>query len=327
MNRPQRLLSMLVVLQARRRVTAAELAEEFGVSERTVLRDVETLAAADLPVVAERGRYGGIVMLPGRQTDLNRLNASEVDVLRALGVDMGRARQLGVDAAARDAVHKLTARARRTPSTARENDLLPLTEVVTVDNRGWFATEDRADVAALTRDLRRGRQLAITYRSSGHRDEREIVVDPYGVLSRAGRWYLVADDQGRPRLFALTRLSAWTVLDRPRHLSPGRTLPALARELGDALERREDVVVTSDLATNRLDLARRILGARLRGSSAGPRPDVSRITVAYDSIDGVRQLLQFGEHIEIVGPPEARDLVAGLAESLLRRHTAHRRGE
>ncbi|MDV6248261.1 helix-turn-helix transcriptional regulator, partial [Rhodococcus opacus] len=80
MNRPQRLLSMLVVLRARSRVTAAELAEEFGVSERTVLRDVETLAAADLPVVAERGRYGGIVMLPGRQTDLNRLNASEVDV-------------------------------------------------------------------------------------------------------------------------------------------------------------------------------------------------------------------------------------------------------
>ncbi|MFX1756340.1 helix-turn-helix transcriptional regulator [Rhodococcus sp. As11] len=324
MNRPQRLLSMLVVLQARRRVTAAELAEEFGVSGRTVLRDVETLAAAGLPVVAERGRYGGIVMLPGRPTDLNRLTASEVDVLRALGLDMGRARQLGVDTTARDAVHKLTARGRRTPSSARENDLLPLTEVVTVDNRGWFAAEDRADVAALTRDLRRGRRLAITYRSSGHRDEREIVVDPYGVLSRAGRWYLVADDQGRPRLFALTRLSAWKVLDRPRRLSPGRTLPALARELGDALERREDVV-TADLATSRLDLARRILGARLRGSTAGPRPAVSRITVAYDSIDGVRQLLQFGEHIEIVGPPEARDLVAGLAESLLRRHTAHRR--
>ena len=195
MNRPQRLLSMLVVLQARRRVTAAELAEEFDVSERTVLRDVETLAAADLPVVTEQGRYGGIVLLPGRQIDLNRLNASEVDVLRALGVDMSRAGQLGVDTTARDAVHKLTARARRTPATpAHENVLLPLTDVVTVDNRGWFATEDRVDVAALTSDLRRGRRLTVTYRSSGHSEEREIVVDPYGVLARAGHWYLVADE-------------------------------------------------------------------------------------------------------------------------------------
>ncbi|WP_241385800.1 helix-turn-helix transcriptional regulator [Rhodococcus sp. CH91] len=321
MNRQQRLLSMLVVLQARRRVTAAELAAEFDVSERTVLRDVATLTAADLPVVAERGRYGGILLLPGRQADLGRLSATEVDVLRAVGADMNQARQLGVDAAARDAVHKLTARSRRVPSPHEQREpLLPLTEVVTVDNRGWFATDDRVDVAALTRDLRRGRRLAVTYRSSGRREEREIVVDPYGVLARGGRWYLVAEEQGRPRLYALTRLSSWTVLEQPRRLSPGRTLPMLARELGDALELRGDVVVTAELATDRLDLAHRVLGARLRESTTGPRPATTRITVAYESIEGVRQLLQFGDHIEILGPPEARALVAGLAENLLHRH-------
>lgn len=69
MERPQRPLAALVALQANRQMTAAELAEQFAVSKRTILRDIDALAAADVPVVAERGRYGGIMLLPGAEID------------------------------------------------------------------------------------------------------------------------------------------------------------------------------------------------------------------------------------------------------------------
>lgn len=75
---------MLLLLQIRQRMTARQLADELGVSERTVLRDVMTLADADIPVFAEQGRYGGIVLLPGSQLDVNRLTPSEVDALQLL---------------------------------------------------------------------------------------------------------------------------------------------------------------------------------------------------------------------------------------------------
>ncbi|MDV6289643.1 WYL domain-containing protein [Streptomyces sp. UP1A-1] len=104
-------------------------------------------------------------------------------------------------------------------------------------------------------------------------------------------------------MFALTRLRDWTVLDTARRLRPGADLAGTARELGEALESREQVVVTARLDGASVDLARRILGARLR--TVGDRQDGDgrvEITVAYGALDGVRQLLQFSDHIEVVAP-------------------------
>lgn len=101
MERPQRLLAILVALQANRQMTAAELAEQFAVSKRTVLRDIDALAAADVPVIAERGRYGGISLLPGAEIDVSRFTTTESEVLELIGLDLAKARQLGLEAASR----------------------------------------------------------------------------------------------------------------------------------------------------------------------------------------------------------------------------------
>jgi predicted DNA-binding transcriptional regulator YafY len=131
----------------------------------------------------------------------------------------------------------------------------------------------------------------------------------------------VADRDGEPRLFALTRLQRWSVLDEGRRLRPGADLAGTARELGEALESRERVMVTARVDAASLDIARRILGARLR--AAGDREEDGRveITVEYDGVDAVRQLLQFGEHIEVVAPAAARRLVQRLAAGIARTHT------
>ena len=319
MSRPQRLIELLAALQARPRTTAEELAEELGVSTRTVLRDVRALVDAGIPVFTERGKYGGISLLPGDQADLSKLTTGEADLLRAVGLDLERARQLGGEAAARSALRKLTSR--RRPPPARDELPLALTDVIAIDNRPWFGeVAPLPDVAGLVRDVRTGRRLRIAYRRSGAASAREFVVDPYGLVQRGGRWYLVADRDGEPRLFALTRLQRWSVLDEGRRLRPGADLAATARELGEALESGARVLVPARVEAPSLDIARRILGARLM--AAGDREEDGRveITVAYDGVDAVRQLLQFGEHIEVVAPEAARRLVERLATGMARLH-------
>ncbi|MFV0461168.1 MAG: helix-turn-helix transcriptional regulator [Actinomycetales bacterium] len=319
MERPQRLLALLVALQANRQMTAAELAEQFGVSKRTILRDVQALADADVPVIAERGRYGGVSLLPGAEVDVGRLTGSEAEVLGLIGVDLARAKQLGIEAAARSAAHKLASR-RPWPGDGASG-LLPLAEVVAIDNGGWFARDEPADIATLAGDLRRGRRLRIDYRSSGQQASHPRTVDPYGVFLRGGRWYLIADSDGEPRMYALARLRSWDVLDEPRRIRPGATLDDVAALLVAGLEERRDVRVIAVLDAAREDMARRILGRRLLSIHPGDSPDSVRIVVGYDQLDGVRQLMQFTDHIEVTDPPEARRLIADLARTIARRHS------
>jgi len=317
-ERAERLLAALAVLQARRRVTADELAGELGVSRRTVLRDVQALARAEVPVFTERGRYGGIVLLPGSQVDAGRLSESQAQVLQIFGLDTRRAAELGLTEAVRGAARTLAAR-RRAP-TAGSSPPLALSEVVAVDSGGWFVPDETVDVAALAADLRTGRRLRITYRHSGERSAAERTVDPYGLYARSGRWYLIADHRGRPRMFALARLTAWTVLGTARALSGPASPAEVAADLVRRLEESHPVTISALLDTDRIDLARRILGRRLIRVAETDDPDTVHITVGYETLDGVRHLLQFSDHLEVIGPPEARARVAALAEDLLRRH-------
>jgi predicted DNA-binding transcriptional regulator YafY len=297
----QRLLSMMLLLQTRQRMTASALADELDVSVRTVLRDVYTLAEADVPVFAERGRYGGIVLLPGSQLDVAKLSPTEIDALKLLGLDPGQARQLGVEAPTRTAHRKLASR-----RSVAGYSSLPLSELVVVDNLPWFSPEAQGIVVAdLGRDLRAGRRLRILYRSSAEQGASWRTVDPYGLLAKAGRWYLVADANSEPRLYLLDRVQRWEVLPAARSLRRGESLATVSRHLSASVENRDGVTVTATLAADRLDLARRILGSRLTSDKPLLTGRVE-ITVVYNQVGAVRQLLQFGTHLHVTSPPEAQ---------------------
>ena len=121
-------------------------------------------------------------------------------------------------------------------------------------------------------------------------------------------------------MFALTRLRSWTVLDEDRRIRADVALDDLAANLVAGLEERHNISVTAVLDAKTEDMARRILGSRLLKVEATDDSDVVRITIGYDRLDAARQLLQFSDHIEITDPPEARTLIAGLAEAIVRRH-------
>lgn len=280
-------------------------------SVRTVLRDVTALADADVPVFAERGRYGGVVLLPGSQLDVSKLSPTEVDALKLLGLDPGQARQLGIDSLTRSAQRKL---ASRRPLTRQSE--LPLSELITVDNTPWFSPAPSvAGVAELARDLQSGRRLRIHYRRSAEQGASWHTVDPYGLLAKGGRWYLVADVGGVPRLFSLQRLKRWQVLPEVRRLRADATLASVSRDLSAAVENRDGITITATLSKNRLALARRILGSRLTSTRPLDAEQVE-ITVVYDQVESVRQLLQFGAHLHITGPPEARAVIRDAAAAI-----------
>lgn len=322
--RSSRLLTLLLLLQTRERVTTAELAERLEVSRRTVLRDVEALSAAGVPVYAQRGRSGGIMLLPGARLNVSHLDPPEREALEVAGADGGHLQRLGLAEARDSAARKLAARRASVPGTP---DLPPLADVVLVDGTAWFtaprAEADGAetDVADLAATLRLRRRMRIRYRRSAETGPATLVVDPYGLVVKAGRWYLVADAEGTARLFALTRLSGAEALEAPAVLRPGRTLRTVWDELRVRTEEPGRIRVSALLRDAAVDRARRILGGRLTEVSAAQDGWCS-ICVQCTEVESVRQLLQFGDHIEVLAPPAARARFGALARDLARRHGA-----
>lgn len=344
-----RLLHLLLLLQTRQRATTAELAERLEVSRRTVLRDVEALSAAGVPVYAERGRSGGIVLLPGARLNASHLDPPELEVLSVAGLDQAQLNRLGLSAEWETAARKIAARQAATPETrqaatpetrqaaapessqaATPESLPRLSDLILVESSAWFDdTESAVDVADLATALRHRRRLRIQYRRSAEDRASARVVDPYGLVAKSGRWYLVADDRGESRLFALERLSDFEQLEEPAVAQPGESLRSRWVALKRATEGRDRVDVTIRLPVQRLDLARRILGGRIH-DIAGPEqgePEQGRpeqgtcvLVVRYPDVESVRQLLQFGDHLEVLAPEAARVRIRELARDLLQRH-------
>ncbi|MCZ4520065.1 YafY family protein [Rhodococcus ruber] len=313
-----RLLHLLLLLQTRPRITTTELAERMEVSRRTVLRDVEALSTAGVPVYAERGRNGGIVLLHSARLNASHLEPPELEALSVAGLDSAQLERLGLSAVWESAARKIAARQAAAPTSP---NMLQLADLVLVDGTAWFADSEAAvDVSDLASALRHRGRLRIQYRRSSENQASTRVVDPYGIVAKSGRWYLVADDQGKGRLFALERLSAYEQLDAPAALRPDETLRTRWAELKEQTETRGCVSVTVRLPQNGIDLALRILGKRIQNVS-DPESGLCTVVIRYPDVESVRQLLQFGDHIEVLAPETARTRIGQLAQDLVERHS------
>ncbi|GAA1996310.1 YafY family protein [Nocardiopsis rhodophaea] len=317
-----RLLSILLLLQTRGRVPAAELAERLEVSPRTIYRDVDALSAAGVPVYAERGRNGGIALLPGFRTDVTGLTSDEARALFVLAAQGAHA-ALGLDGALGSALRKVMA---ALPAPHRPAAELTSRRIL-VDPDRWMSGPRRtADLDTLHDAVFADRRLRIRYRHSGDTRLHTYTVDPYGLVAKAGVWYLVADRRGRPRLFRADRIAAAIVTDMPVRRQAGVELEEVWQELRNQVEHPpEGVYVRARIRRSRLDLAVRILGSPpLVSPSTVPNTEEDGVNcpgepeddpwipieLTYPVIGGVRQLLQFGATLEVLSPPEARDELA-----------------
>ncbi|MFF4653338.1 helix-turn-helix transcriptional regulator [Streptomyces sp. NPDC001380] len=201
--RADRLLSLLLLLQGRGRMTAGELAAELEVSVRTVYRDVEALAAAGVPVYADRGPDGGYRLLDGYRTRLTGLNADEAGSLFLAGLP-GPAAELGLGAELAGARLKLLA-ALPAENAARAERVR---ERFHLDPGRWFADATPVPhLGAVADAVWRQQGLRIRYRKWGPAEvDREV--RPLGVVLKAGEWYLVAQAgaDGPPRTYKVSRI-------------------------------------------------------------------------------------------------------------------------
>ncbi|MGW4848436.1 helix-turn-helix transcriptional regulator [Nocardia brasiliensis] len=214
--RADRLVSLVLLLRRHGRLSATALARELEVSTRTVLRDIEALSAAGVPVYAERGRHGGFALLPGFQTELTGLNHDEALALLVAGSRPG-AQAFGLGSALASAMRKvvdaLPESYRVTAAGAAERLLIdPDTDLLS------RRTVPEAVPDAVGREVRRavfaGHKLRIHY-AAVDQEPTWRTVDPIGLVTVRDQAYLLATRSGADRTYRLSRILAAEELPEP----------------------------------------------------------------------------------------------------------------
>jgi predicted DNA-binding transcriptional regulator YafY len=318
--RASRLLSILLLLHTRGRVSAQELADELEVSVRTVYRDVEALGAAGIPVYATRGRAGGFALLDGYRTKLTGLTAEEADTLFLAGLP-GAAADLGLGNILAATQLKLLAALSPELRARAEH----IRDRFHLDAPGWERAADAPPTLAVVADaVWQQRRLAVRYqRANRHRVDR--VLEPYGLVLKAGVWYLVAavpDDDRGPRTYRLSRVEAATALDELFERPLDFELQEHWRDYQQDYERR----LFRSSATIRLSADGRQLlfligsiAARAGHAAMGPEDAAgwASTNVPIESVKhATRQLMQLGAEVEVIEPIELRLAIARAARAM-----------
>lgn len=320
--RASRLLTLLMRLQMQGRISAATLAAEHEVSIRTIYRDVDQLSAAGVPVYAERGRHGGFALRGDYRTRLTGMTAAESETLPLAG--LGRAaRELGIGGTADAARLKVLASlppeagARAQRVAARFH----------LDPVAWYGRPTPLPwLPAVAEAVWRERRLKLRYES--WRGEVERSVDPLGLVLKGGHWYLVAAVAGQPRTYRVENIRQLTTAEgaarRPRQFDLARYWTRASRAFEARLLRERASVRLSRAG---LTLLRDHAPAAYEAATANGRRDaVEGWTVAEIPIEplpaATRQMLSFGDEVEVLAPAELRRAVALAAARIARRHRA-----
>jgi predicted DNA-binding transcriptional regulator YafY len=318
--RASRLVTVLLLLQTRGRLTAAELARELEVSERTIHRDVEALSEAGVPIYAERGPHGGVRLVDGYRTRLTGMTADEAEALFLSGLP-GPAAELGLGTVMTAAQLKVLA---ALPGELRAR-ASRLVERFYLDAAGWFRdSEPVPHLSTLAEAVWEARPVTIDYERGDQRVSRNIA--PLGLVLKAGIWYAVALFEGQPRTYRVSRVAA-AHLDEGHFERPeGFDLGAFWAESSAAYEREVmRLPVTVRVAPNRLDRLAEFVGWRaIEQAEELDEPDPDgwrRLRLRLDWPEEVPgRLLGIGGDVEVLDPPEVRAELVALASAAVARH-------
>src|SRR5918996_191618 len=214
--RADRLVSLVLLLRRRGQLSAATLARELEVSTRTVLRDIEALSAAGVPVYAERGRHGGFALLPGFQTELTGLNHDEALALLVAGSRRG-AQVFGLGSALASAMLKVVdalPESHRATAAGAAQRLLIDPETDLLSRRQVAEEVPDTIVAEVRRAVFAGHKLRIHY-AAVDQTPKWRTVDPIGLVTVRDRGYLLATRSGADRTYRLSRVLAAEELPEP----------------------------------------------------------------------------------------------------------------
>jgi predicted DNA-binding transcriptional regulator YafY len=317
-----RLLSILMLLQTHGRSTAGAMARTLEVSERTILRDIDQLSAAGVPLWSERGRQGGFQLRPGWTTELTGMTEAEASALLLAGMP-GPATELGLGKAAASARLKLVA---SVPAPLRDS-AATVAERLHIDALDWYRSSDTPAFLREAADaVWHTKRIRVDYTSWRGTARREL--EPLGLVLKAGAWYLAAREVGKDavRTYRLASMQALQVCSaafrRPRGFDLARYWQESSARFESGLRPLQAQVLVSPRAMGWL------VHARSRFVAMQTLPDGWVVPAGWqcvglplESIEhGARQIMGFGAEAEVIEPLVLRQEVARLAKRVLQHH-------
>lgn len=316
--RASRLLSMLMLLQIRGRVTAQELSRELEVSIRTVYRDIDSLSAAGVPIYAERGPAGGYQLMDGYRTRVTGLTPDEAGSLFLAGAP-GAAAELGLGEVLAAAQLKLLA--------SLPDDLRRQAERIGsrfhLDTPGWFeASEKPIFLPEVATAVWEARPIKIRYQRWQGIVTRQV--DPVGLVRKGHSWYMVARADKQFRTYRLVRILELETLDeqfeRPADFDLADFWAESQASFQERMHTTEAVVRLSPVAIEHLDVVLDAY-AREKALETASAPDEDGwviATIPIESIGVARwELMRFGAEAEVLEPIELRGALADQAQKMV----------
>ena len=314
--RASRLLSIMMLLQAKGRMSAESLAEELEVSVRTIYRDIDQLSAAGVPVYADLGRNGGFALLDGWRTRLTGLTAPEARALFLSGLP-GPASELGLGDEVAAAELKLLA---ALPADW-QTEATRMSSRFHLDPKGWFSAGPRPEfLKAVAEAVWTEKRIIIKYDSWTQVSER--LVEPLGLVLKGGIWYLVGRREHGMRTYRMSQIQALTLTDESFERPPDFDLPRHWQESTASFEREVYVGVAHVRAT-------RVGVSRLKDISQRCKDAIEAQTLVFDEAGWAeldvpieeerwasREMTRVGAEVEVVAPQTLRTRMIEIATRL-----------
>ncbi len=318
--RASRLMSILLLLQTRGRLTAEALAAHFEVSIRTIYRDIDQLSAAEVPVYADRGPGGGFQLLDGYRTKLTGLSPAEAETLFLAGLP-GPAAELGLADALATAQLKLTAALPESSrATARR-----LSARFHLDPVDWFRSAASARLLpAIATAVWGETAIDVHYKAAGKDKPVSRRLQPLGLVLKAGIWYVVAQVGDSTRTYRVSNILDLAPADerfaRPKDFDLVRFWTASSRAYEVGLYRGTAELRLSPRGMARLEtLGASVLQAARDTAQPEPRGDWSRVRIPIESLDQAAfDMLKLGSEAEVLKPVALRRRVAKAARDVAR---------
>jgi predicted DNA-binding transcriptional regulator YafY len=315
--RADRLLSLMMLLQTRRQMTAEELANELEVSKRTIYRDIDALSVAGVPVYANGGPGGGYALLDSYRTTLTGLNEGEIQALFMLTIPSPIS-DLGVSQQLKAAVLKLTSTLASDPHQHADY----LRQRLHLDAASWFQIDEPVPHLKVVQEaVWQDRQLVLSYR---HRNGTvsERTVSPYGLVAKASIWYLVAATDHGMRVYRVSRIEAvqmsQTHFARPQDFDLAKFWTGWVTGYKASLPKYPVILrIRPDL----IPVLPYILGEGVRSLVEQTQPDSEGWRVVNYTFERIEEaqayVLGMGASVDVIAPEELRGSVMKLATDVV----------
>jgi len=315
--RADRLLSLLMLLQTRGRMTAVQLSKELEVSKRTIYRDIDSLSISGIPVYADGGPGGGYSLLDSYQTDLTGLSKEEMEALFLLSIP-GPIADLQINRELKNALLKLSS---SLPADLKKTENL-LKQRIHLDAGAWFQKSEETFFLTQIQDaVWQDKKIRIQYKNKSGR-ESERIISPLALVAKAGIWYLIGDTEKGYRIFRVSRVTSLNILTENFERSPDFILEDYWREwcsdFEKSLKKYETILSFSPEGQKISEEVWGHLREQFKTAESDDR-GWKKIAFNFANIyEATGQILDFGPLIKVLEPLELQKRVSEQARAIVK---------